>query len=381
MLGGAAHAPRFGSCAMRSTTNASRLNGCKVWLSVPTAWPHILGSLSSGFQVFSRTTALAYAHLSDAGSTLKENRAVGVRMKSARAIAIVSRAAFVQFIGALIFAVSAFQVVKAQDSLNPALECYAALPSRPVLTPLVGKVVLAGTANATLEMQANKSRPTLTEKKANSQWATMREACFALGIKWMEQAPDWARSTISRANDEHDAMTAALYRGELSYGQFNVKSTALSADLRKRLDEGAEIARREEVARREDIAHREDLAPREENARREEAAARTAPATQAPVTKTNSLQQDQYECEQEAARSYPPALVQRMTSPGFQAAPRPAQTNCTQFGNQVSCSTQSTGVSASIYNTPPTYVTEDANLRNRFASARSCMVARGYTPR
>ena len=44
-------------------------------------------------------------------------------------------------------------------------------------------------------------------------------------------------------------------------------------------------------------------------------------------------------------------MVQRMTSPGYQAPPRPAQTNCTQYSNQVSCRTQPTGIDASIYNT------------------------------
>ena len=55
---------------------------------------------------------------------------------------------------------------------------------------------------------------------------------------------------IRQANDEREALTAALYRGDLTYGQYNVKSMAVAADLRKRLDDRAEVARREEVSRR-----------------------------------------------------------------------------------------------------------------------------------
>ena len=62
----------------------------------------------------------------------------------------------------------------------------------------------------------------------------------------MEKAPRWVAPIILQANDERDAITSALYRGDLTYGEFNVKSMAISADLRKRLAERSELARREE---------------------------------------------------------------------------------------------------------------------------------------
>lgn len=154
---------------------------------------------------------------------------------------------------------SACQTTSAQDVLNPAVECYAALDSHPALVPLHGKVVLSATANATLEMQDLKSRPTEAEKKAISQWTTMREICFAAGARWLDQTPRWIPPIVVQANDEQRVATGALHRGELTYGEFNIKSTALLAGIRKRLAEGTGLrsdARRKEVLRREESGSR-----------------------------------------------------------------------------------------------------------------------------
>jgi hypothetical protein len=145
--------------------------------------------------------------------------------------------------------VSSCQTTLAQDILNPAVECYSALESHPALTPLLGKVVLSATANATLEMQDLKSRPTETEKKAISQWATLREICFAAGARWLDQTPRWIPQIVVQANDEQRVATGALHRGELTYGEFNIKSTALLAGIRKRLAEG--VGTRSDVRRKE----------------------------------------------------------------------------------------------------------------------------------
>jgi hypothetical protein len=98
-----------------------------------------------------------------------------------------------------------------------------------------------------------------------------------------------------------------------------------------------------------------------------------------PNTSESQFYQDRYQCEQDAARSYPPAMVQRTTSPGFQAAPRASQTNCTTIGNNISCNTAPTGLDASIFNRPPTQVTEDVNIGSRNSAVQSCLYARGYS--
>jgi hypothetical protein len=66
---------------------------------------------------------------------------------------------------------------------------------------------------------------------------------------------------------------------------------------------------------------------------------------------------------------YPVMIVQRELAPGYQS---PAQTHCTSYGNQVSCTT-----TPGAY-TPPPSVTEDANLGNRNNASRSCLNSRGY---
>lgn len=93
----------------------------------------------------------------------------------------------------------------------------------------------------------------------------------------------------------------------------------------------------------------------------------------------SSFNRDRYECEQEAARSFPPQMVQHQTSPGVNVQPsQSVQTNCTRYGNQVNCTSTPQGVNASIYNRPPSYVTLDANAGSRGNSVRSCLFARGY---
>ena len=95
-----------------------------------------------------------------------------------------------------------------------------------------------------------------------------------------------------------------------------------------------------------------------------------------------SFYRDRYECEQEAARSYPPQMVQQQTSPGVNVQPsQNTQTNCTTYGNQINCTSTPQGANASIYNRPPSYITLDANEGSRANSFRSCLFARGYSLR
>ena len=92
-----------------------------------------------------------------------------------------------------------------------------------------------------------------------------------------------------------------------------------------------------------------------------------------------SFNRDRYECEQEAARSFPTQMVQQQTSPGVNVRPsQSTQTNCTTYGNQINCTSSPQGLDTSIYNRPPSYITIDANARSRGNSITSCLYARGY---
>ena len=242
--------------------------------------------------------------------------------------------------------------------VNKALECNAALPTRAELASLAGKVTLSGEPKASLEMQANPAKPDPSEKIAIAKWATLRDSCFELGTEWMEtiNAATWFRAIMMEAKDSGDALVSSLYRGELTYGAYNVKQTALLSEIRRRINEGLESTRREASA---------------------QPPARTPAAPTAPVERNFAV--DRNQCEMDAARAYPVLMQERMTDPGFQAtAPRSQQTNCTTFAGQVNCRSTQAGGGASIWNRPPSYVSEDVNTMRRQAAFGSCMDAKGY---
>lgn len=252
------------------------------------------------------------------------------------------------------------QTQAADVAERDAVSCFSSLSTRSELAPLVGKLVLSGEPTATLEMQAATTKPDEAQKEALSKWFTWRAACNQLALVWMNalNVPPWFRTVTLQSKDSTDALISSLYRGEVSFGEFNVKQLALSAELRKRIDEGAEVARKEALTNQQST--------------------RAEPASP-PAPIRRSLDEDRYQCEMDATRAYPVALQQRMTSPGVQVAPNQSlQTNCTGYGAQLNCSTNRFGADASIYNRPPTYITEDVNLSRRQQAFASCMTAKGY---
>lgn len=88
---------------------------------------------------------------------------------------------------------------------------------------------------------------------------------------------------------------------------------------------------------------------------------------------------DRYQCEQQAANSYPTAPQQVMTSPGVNMPQQQnTQTNCQMIGGQMQCLSQPVGVNTAIYNRPPQYATVDANAGARGNATGSCLMAKGY---
>jgi len=84
-----------------------------------------------------------------------------------------------------------------------------------------------------------------------------------------------------------------------------------------------------------------------------------------PNTSEAEFYKDRYECQREAASMYPIAM--RPSGPGYQA---PAQTDCTSYGNQISCTT-----TPGSYTPAPQY---DSNATARSSAVSSCLEARGY---
>lgn len=84
-----------------------------------------------------------------------------------------------------------------------------------------------------------------------------------------------------------------------------------------------------------------------------------------PNTTEAQFNQDRFQCEQQAASTYP--VVMASSGSGYQA---PARTNCTTYGNQTNCTT-----TPGAYTPPPQ---SDANAFARASAVRSCLQSKGY---
>ena len=95
----------------------------------------------------------------------------------------------------------------------------------------------------------------------------------------------------------------------------------------------------------------------------------------------DDFNQDRYQCETEAARTYPTALVAQQVTQGYSA---PVQTNCNTNGSAYGSGGYAYGSSSTNCTTTggqsvaPTYVNVDVNTSNRAQAAQQCMFARGY---
>jgi hypothetical protein len=85
------------------------------------------------------------------------------------------------------------------------------------------------------------------------------------------------------------------------------------------------------------------------------------------------FQGDRYQCNNEAARSYPPAVITQQVTQGYTTA---AYTTCNSNGDAYSSNTNCTTTGGQYV--PPTYVNVDANAGNRAQAQRQCMFAHGY---
>lgn len=90
---------------------------------------------------------------------------------------------------------------------------------------------------------------------------------------------------------------------------------------------------------------------------------------------------DAYNCQTEAARLYPAAIVSQQLTSGYTA---PATTNCTStasanrtFGTIYATGNTNCTTTPGAQIQPITYTT-DANSGNRAQAASACMYARGY---
>lgn len=89
-----------------------------------------------------------------------------------------------------------------------------------------------------------------------------------------------------------------------------------------------------------------------------------------PTKGENEFRRDNYECEREAAQTYPVSMQPFLSNSGYQA---PSTTDCQSYGSNISCTTTQ-GPS-----TPRSTSYIDVNIRNRKSAFVSCMNARNWT--
>lgn len=137
---------------------------------------------------------------------------------------------------------------------SPTRECFDARAKEASLDVIRSKMVLV-LEHPTLDMQADKTFPTVAERAAILAYAQIREVCFNAGEGWVQKyVPPTYRAIGEYGRRTIDADLAALYRSDITFGEYNVRLEATRSEGRRRSDEVREIEQRETDATRRQAA-------------------------------------------------------------------------------------------------------------------------------
>ena len=150
-------------------------------------------------------------------------------------------------------------VQQARPSTNddPSIGCMAEIGVDKRFVPLREKIAInLRPEKATLEMMSDPTTPTGDEKKLLGVWKIARDTCLDRGASFRAQyAPPEYRSNIAIGTAAVDALTARLYAGEITYGQFNRERASNAVQGQAR---GAALEQREREANAAAAAQEED---------------------------------------------------------------------------------------------------------------------------
>lgn len=178
---------------------------------------------------------------------------------------------------------------------DPSIDCFAELSNAQEYSWLSTKMSLLNAKQQTFQMLVDESRPSEDEKPLILSWATAREKCMQLGEEWRAaNLPPPAQALIRNNFNDAMTLTADLYSGKITYGQYAKERQASSDRFSTSMS-----------------ALRQNLIDKQEAARRQAAAA--------------------------ALSSFKPYQAPQLTP--YQM-PTPSTTNCNMVGNQVSCTTR-----------------------------------------
>lgn len=113
---------------------------------------------------------------------------------------------------------------------DPTYSCLNTLAKDEKLAKLAGKIGAVQSANITLEALSSQDKASQDDKPILSHWMTARGACVDAGKQFraQNQPPQFA-GLYEAAHEELVILTARLYAGELTYGQFNMARKASTA--------------------------------------------------------------------------------------------------------------------------------------------------------
>ncbi len=187
------------------------------------------------------------------------------------------------------------------SSLDASARCMAELRGTPAAAVISSKATLNGLEQPTVEMLADSSYASESEKAAISTYSRARAMCRDLGEGYRASViPPVFKLRQDSVFSGTTALLARLYGGQITWGQFNNERGRAVREAQQDLMQ---------------TASRMQAADQEQRQR-------------AAAAFSNSLAQQQQI-----------QLQQQMLNQQMYQQNRPVQTNCNRFGNQVSCTT------------------------------------------
>ena len=140
--------------------------------------------------------------------------------------------------------------------------CQSNLTRDDRLAPLGTKVALGRSTDASLSMLADTSKPTDADRQLITLWSSLRASCVGLlktDFGFLD--PDPRMGLLLAQFDAADRLVLSLYKGELTFGEFNERRKALVSMSQSQI---ADMAARLEKERNEQMAKQQELARQQE---------------------------------------------------------------------------------------------------------------------
>ncbi|UUZ71047.1 hypothetical protein LP415_17725 [Polaromonas sp. P1(28)-8] len=233
----------------------------------------------------------------------------------------------------------AWQAWSQNQTENPSVECLSQLKGDAKIQILADKIPFDITKSQSLEVLANKAKPTAKEKAALSFFVTEGERCTDLGADWREKNfPAEINALLTAYRVDMVAAFADLYAGKTSYGDLAKLRAKGAAELKISVD----AVVRELQAKRTAEQQNQQEAEARKNQADTQARERREMNEQQQRFAQQQAEQQQQEARRQAALQM---LMNQRPSQPYQLPmptpiPRSQTTNCTTLGNQMNCTTR-----------------------------------------